>query len=113
MLRRGFRLNNQQSQQLRYILQEVYKFRDWAVHPPSDFRQPVLHKDLDSGVEWRFVAYSAHNSEVIFNAIVRLMSVLFGHARLELKDLSKWVDAASKRLTEGFDTEIIYRSTDR
>jgi hypothetical protein len=41
----------------------LFRFRDWAVHPPADFRQPVLHPDLQVGVDQRFLAFSSLNAD--------------------------------------------------
>jgi hypothetical protein len=61
-LRRQFTTSNDQARRLHTMVQELFKFRDWAVHPPADFKQPVLHDDLGQGVEWRFVAFGAPNA---------------------------------------------------
>ncbi|MFI0374211.1 hypothetical protein ACH35V_40680 [Actinomadura sp. 1N219] len=100
MIRRGFRLTNEQSQQLRKILKELYKFRDWAVHPPGDFRQPILHPDIDAGVEWRFIAYSASNAKKIYDAIMQVLTLLFQRVRPGFDDLEKWANACNSRLTQ-------------
>ncbi len=53
VLRRAFRLKPRTAVNLRRILKDVYRFRDWAVHPSADFSAPVLHPKMGSGTEWR------------------------------------------------------------
>ena len=69
--RRLFVTSNPEARRLHAIVQQLFKFRDWAVHPPADFRRPVPHDALGEGVEWRFVAFGAPNALVaVQNAAV-------------------------------------------
>jgi hypothetical protein len=52
ILQRGYALTNEHARQLRQRLGLIFKFRAWSVHPPADFHAPVLHPDLQVGVEW-------------------------------------------------------------
>lgn len=61
-IRRTFKLSNAGAKRLSEAIQEIFKFRDWAVHQPADFREPVTHDYLETGVEWRFVAFSSTNA---------------------------------------------------
>jgi hypothetical protein len=38
---------------------ELFRLRNWAVHPPSRFQDLVLHQELGTAVEWRFATYTA------------------------------------------------------
>jgi hypothetical protein len=44
---------------LRSLVKQLFRFRDWAVHPPANFSAPIRHEILGTGVEWRFVAFRA------------------------------------------------------
>jgi len=61
-LRRTFQVRSEEERRLRATIQEIFKFRDWAVHPPAEFRDPIRHDFFDVGVEWRFVAFRAANA---------------------------------------------------
>lgn len=50
-LRRSFGLRKQGTANLRSVLSEVYRFRAEAVHPSAAFSRPVLHPQLNVGVE--------------------------------------------------------------
>jgi hypothetical protein len=56
-------LRNDQVRSLKRGLSSLFMFRDWAVHPPADFRRPLLHPDLQVGVDQRFLAFSSGNAD--------------------------------------------------
>ncbi|HXA30109.1 MAG TPA: hypothetical protein VN193_15315 [Candidatus Angelobacter sp.] len=62
-IRLGSVLRNDQVRSLKRGLSSLFKFRDWAVHPPADFRHPLLHPDLQVGVDQRFLAFSSPNAD--------------------------------------------------
>lgn len=39
----AFVLTNDQARTARPMLRQVFRFRDWAVHPPAKFVEPVRH----------------------------------------------------------------------
>ena len=52
-LKRAFSLHPRNCVVVRNCLNEIFKFRDLAVHPSGDIRAPVPHPELQTGVEWR------------------------------------------------------------
>lgn len=96
--RRGCKLKNEQVGQIRTCLKELFKYRDWAVHPPADFRQAYLHDDLGLGVEWRFIAFSTRNARPLFDMTVKLLGLILNTARSELSELHQWADSGKVRL---------------
>lgn len=63
-VRRAFSLKQKGATALRANLKEIYRFRDLAVHPAGKISAPVLHPELDLGMEWRFVYFRAKNAEL-------------------------------------------------
>jgi hypothetical protein len=61
-IRHGFRLRDDAATEVRDRLKQLFDFRDWAVHPPNDFRDPIYRADLDAAVEWRYAAFTAVNA---------------------------------------------------
>lgn len=57
-LRMSFGLRNVGTANLRSVLKVIYGYRDEAVHPSSNFEEPVAHPDLLVGVERRFVTFA-------------------------------------------------------
>lgn len=72
-LRRAFILGRL-GQRLDKAVSEIFRFRDWAVHPPAEFQSPTRHPDLGVGVEWRFVAFSSSNAVVANRAAIDIVS---------------------------------------
>lgn len=75
-LRQSFGLKNRGTSNLRAVLKEVYRFRDEAVHPSTKFSEPVLHPDLQIGVERRFVMFSFSNARQLVRAALALSKTL-------------------------------------
>ena len=60
--RRAFSLNETGGNNLRSGVKEIYRFRDYAVHPPAKFSTPEYRQDIERATEWRFVAFSYGNA---------------------------------------------------
>lgn len=58
-LRHAFTFSDAREDVLRQTVKRIFKLRDWAVHPPAGFREPIMHPDLGVGVEWRFAVFAA------------------------------------------------------
>ncbi len=91
-LRRTFKVSNSGGKQLRLAIQEIFKFRDWAVHQPAGFREPVSHDYLDTGVEWRFVAFSATNAARIAERGASMISQCIDAPRTSNQWLVEWCE---------------------
>jgi hypothetical protein len=64
VVRRAFSLKPKGAAILRTTLKEIYRYRDLAVHPSGKTQAPILHPELNVGVEWRFVFFRATNAEI-------------------------------------------------
>ncbi len=60
---RTFRFSNTQSKLFRTTLQQVFRFRDRAVHPPATFAEPVGHPYFRVGMERSSVIFRVENAE--------------------------------------------------
>ena len=97
-LRRTFRVTNDGAKKLRRSVGEIFRFRDWAVHPPADFRVPLKHDLLDSGVEWRFVAFRAGNAVRATGAATAIISQCISAPRAGNDELMKWCSGRKGRI---------------
>jgi hypothetical protein len=88
-IRIGSVLRNDQVQSLKRVLSSVFRFRDWAVHPPADFRQPVLHPDLQVGVDQRFLAFSSPNADRAVLCGLEVIARALDHPR-DIAALREW-----------------------
>ena len=68
VIRRSFQVQPRKAVRIRSALRELYRFRDWAAHPPQEAQQPIRHPDLLFDTEWRFVAFGYTSAR----ALVRL-----------------------------------------
>lgn len=62
VFRLAFGLDKNQTRGLRTDLEEIMKYRDWAVHPPAKAKRPAFRNDIGLGVEWRFAAFRHSNA---------------------------------------------------
>lgn len=69
VIKRAFVLKPKGVRLLKQNIKELYKIRDQAVHPTSKFAAPVLHPELNVGVEWRFIYFCATNAALAVNAM--------------------------------------------
>ncbi len=70
---RAFRLPNTKSKKIWVALKEHSKFRDWAVHPSSHYKAPVLHPDTGRVTDWRFTAFSLGNAQVVTRQTIQII----------------------------------------
>lgn len=75
-LRMSFGLRKQGTANLQSVLGEVYRFRDEAVHPSATFSEPVLHPQLQVGVERRFVMFGYSNALQLVRAALAFSKIL-------------------------------------
>jgi hypothetical protein len=75
---------------LRNNLKEVFKFRDYAVHPPASFRGPIMHPDLNIGVEWRFIAFTASGSITAVQVSLSVIKQCLHAPQDKYEELVKW-----------------------
>jgi hypothetical protein len=73
VVRRAFRLKTNGTKTLRENLKQIYRFRDLAVHPSGKIQAPILHPELNVGVEWRFAYFCATNAENVVNATTAML----------------------------------------
>jgi len=95
-LRIAFKLNNDNTRKVRKVLKEIYKFRDWAVHPPNDQRKPILDNELNKLVEWRFVAFNYANAKECLRLMLRLIYQLLNKSNLSNKKIMKYCEESLK-----------------
>lgn len=98
VLRRAFRLKPKGVAALRQNLREIYRLRDLAVHPSGKIDAPILHPELDVGVEWRFAFFRATNAEAIVNVATGVIWELANHGTAANSAVSAHAKALSERL---------------
>lgn len=61
-LRHAFRIPNAEFKKVRQFLDQLFRFRDIAVHPASRAEPAIEHPRINTGVEPRFVIFRAENA---------------------------------------------------
>ena len=102
VLRRGFGLKTKGAKLLRDNLKEIYRFRDLAVHPSGKIQAPLLHPELNVGVEWRFAYFRATNAEGLVNAATAIIWDLANNGTPREEQINKYMKGLRERLLELF-----------
>jgi hypothetical protein len=100
VLKLAFALKPEHPNQIAAFLRALFTLRNQAVHPPSKYQPPSYHKDLDVGVEWRFVQFSAENARAAFDSTANLLSRLLEMPKLELDEFQQWIPSARALLAQ-------------
>jgi hypothetical protein len=104
VVRRGFRLKKNGVATLRQNLKEIYRLRDLAVHPAGRIEAPLLHPELNVGVEWRFANFRAHNAELVVTAATGMLWDLAHKGKPTDPKILEYMGLLRQRLTELFPT---------
>jgi hypothetical protein len=104
VLRRAFHLKPKGTAALRRDLREIYRLRDLAVHPSGTIEAPILHPEINVGVEWRFACFRAHNAELTVNAATWILWDLAHNGKPKDTKIQEYVGALRQRLTQLFPT---------
>lgn len=102
VLRRSFHLKPKGTKILRENLKEIYRFRDLAVHPSGEIQAPLLHPELNVGVEWRFAYFRAANAEGLVNAATAIIWDLANNGKPTEQQIIKHMKGLRERMTELF-----------
>ena len=97
---RAFQVTHAGRTTLRNNLQEIFKFRGYAVHPPAKFREAIMHPDLGVGVEWRFIAFTAAGSITAVRGALSTIKQCLHAPRSEHNELVKWSNDYIKKIDE-------------
>jgi hypothetical protein len=68
-------------------------------HPPADFRYPLLHPDLQIGVDRRFITFSSANADRAATGALEVMVRIFGRPR-DIAALQEWCAPQRKILDD-------------
>jgi hypothetical protein len=102
VIRRAFSLKPKGSALLRKNLKALYSYRDMAVHPSGKIAAPLLHPELDVGMEWRFVYFRARNAEMAVLGAAAMLWDLATNGRSKDSKISEYQKTLRTRLEEIF-----------
>jgi len=102
VVRRAFSLKPKGGELLRKNLKTLYAFRDMAVHPTGKIAAPLLHPELNVGMEWRFVYFRARNAEMAVLGAAAMLWDLASNGRSKDVKVTEYQRTLLARLEEIF-----------
>jgi len=96
-------------EQMKRRVSEVFRFRDWAVHPGAKFRQPEYRDDLNVALDWHYVAFRRENAVGATALTVSLLDSLVEALNRGSDELATMKQYARRRMDEILD---IYEALD-
>lgn len=73
VIRRVYKLNNDVSKEFRGLIIQTIRFRDMAVHPSLELKNPCMRDDLSVVVDWKFSAFRFSNASTILVSTVTIL----------------------------------------
>lgn len=105
-LRRASRLSNNEAKFARSVINQIFRFRGRAVHPPGGWAEPVIYPELGKAVAAGYVAFSAMNAASGYVATRKLVQTMLSNARPGYSELAEWARGALDRLPDQLPPEI-------
>ncbi|WP_207568082.1 hypothetical protein, partial [Mycolicibacter engbaekii] len=102
-LKYHFCLKAKESGPVQSCVEQVFKFRDWAVHMAAEFRDPVYREDVESSVDWHFVVFRANNAINATGYTVQVLDYLVSILDRGGEDLTNCKTLAIERMDAIFD----------
>lgn len=102
IIQRAFRISPQGMKTLHVHLKRVYLFRNLAVHPQGNLEEPLLHPELNVGVEWRFAYFRAVNAEGIVNFATAAIWQLSRNKKIAHEEVRQYAAGLRVRMDELF-----------
>lgn len=100
VVRQAFTLKPAGTKLLRSVLKQLYRFRDLAVHPTAQLKEPQFHPELELGMEWRFVYFRASNAETAVGATGGLLWDLAHNGKAKNAKVAEYIKPLAGRLQE-------------
>ena len=101
-VRQAFSLKPKGASGFRANIKEIYRCRDLAVHPSGKIDAPMLHPELNLGMEWRFVYFSAKNAELLVLSAAEMLWELAHNGKSKYQQITEYQKALVARLDEIF-----------
>jgi hypothetical protein len=99
VIRRSFLMGENSFHQVRDYLKKIMHLRDMAVHPSGKIDEPILHPELNLGMEWRFVAFSYLNAKPVLGECLSIIAQLILRPRDEFERLKSYCNGLNSRIS--------------
>lgn len=88
-LRFNLKLKQPGAAEIRTRIKELFRFRDWAVHPNVDWKNFEYRTNLGRGVDWRYCAFCAPHAEAAVAKTLAVFDALVGAMDRGAKELEE------------------------
>jgi hypothetical protein len=94
--RRSFQIKQVTFNEIRSRLDELFTFRDEAIHPTGAAQMPVPHPRLKVATERRLTMYSAENAFTASKLALNIIALLLNHPKTKHQSLIEHCEAAKE-----------------
>jgi hypothetical protein len=101
--------DRQAVKEMKSRVSQVFRFRDWAVHPGSKFRPPLYRADLNVALDWHFTVFRRENAVNATAMTVQLIDSLVAVLDRGCKELAEQKQGARRAMDAILDR---YESAD-
>lgn len=91
-------LKNVGAKEINRRIKEIFRYRRWAVHPGSAFATPVWRPDVDSSVDWHFMAFRSANASAVAGMTAQMMDTLVNVLERGSADLVEYKAGARRAM---------------
>jgi hypothetical protein len=95
--------DRQAVKEIKSRVSQVFRFRDWAVHPGSKFREPVYRPDLNVALDWHFTVFRHENAVNATGMTVQLLDSLVAVLHRGSKELAEQKESARRAMDAMLD----------
>lgn len=85
------------------IIEQLFRFRNWAVHPGSKYRELVYRPDLNAACDWHFNTFRQANALAAVHEAVMLLDALIDVLDRGGEELSRYKDFAKRTIAPILD----------
>lgn len=75
VFRRAFPTIRRSKSDVAKFIAEIFRFRDWAVHPIASADEPILYPEINRAVEWRFLAFRFLNAKRAVRSATQIIAL--------------------------------------
>lgn len=97
----------------RSYLEQIYKFRDQAVHPSNDFESAILHPQLNVGLGRHFIAFRYETALHALFVTLEIIGQLVDGGNPANEEIKKYAEYLKPTLTEFRSNAIFSELKDR
>jgi hypothetical protein len=110
-LLRAFQLSNKQSKETRNDLRQLFRLRDYGVHPKAAWAVPALHEAFHNAMDPKYVTFSVENAEATTRFAHELLGYCLQHPRQKHPELVAWCDAMKQHISKDEGGETVATDT--